>query len=41
VKLMSEKDEKPAEGPSGEVVAAEKVGDQVFVIAGGRLWRLS
>ncbi|SDP03751.1 hypothetical protein [Lentzea jiangxiensis] len=40
VKLVSEKDERPAEGPSGAVVAAEKVGDQVFVIAGGRLWRL-
>jgi hypothetical protein len=41
VKLVSEKDERPADGPSGAVVAAEKVGDQVFVIAGGRLWRLT
>jgi hypothetical protein len=41
VKLVSEKDERSADGPSGEVVAAEKVGDQVFVIAGGRLWRLT
>ncbi|MEU0878819.1 hypothetical protein ABZ345_09495 [Lentzea sp. NPDC005914] len=41
VKLVSEKDERPADGPSGEVTAVEKVGDQVFVIAGGRLWRLT
>ncbi|MDX8030620.1 hypothetical protein SK803_10385 [Lentzea sp. BCCO 10_0856] len=41
VKLVSGKDERPADGPSGEVVAAEKADDQVFVIAGGRLWRLS
>ena len=41
VKLVSEKDERPADGPTGEVVAAEKAGDQVFVIAGGRLWRLA
>lgn len=41
VKLVSEKDEKAADGPSGKVVATEKAGDQVFVIAGGRLWRLS
>lgn len=41
VKLVSEKDERPADGPSGKVVAVEKAGDQVFVIAGGRLWRLS
>ena len=41
VKLVSEKDERPADGPTGAVVAAEKVGDQVFVIAGGRLWRLT
>jgi hypothetical protein len=41
VKLVSEKDERPADGPSGAVVAVEKAGDQVFVIAGGRLWRLT
>ncbi|MGW6444175.1 hypothetical protein [Lentzea sp. NPDC055074] len=41
VKLVSEKDERPADGPSGKIVAAEKAGDQVFVIAGSRLWRLS
>ncbi|SDG07741.1 hypothetical protein SAMN05216553_105225 [Lentzea fradiae] len=41
VRLVSEKDERPADGPSGEVVAAETVGGEVFVIAGGRLWRTS
>ncbi|MFD4676684.1 hypothetical protein ACFWNN_43680 [Lentzea sp. NPDC058450] len=41
VKSVSEKDERAAEGPSGAVVAVEKAGGQVFVIAGGRLWRLS
>ncbi|MFI6099441.1 hypothetical protein ACIA8G_28120 [Lentzea sp. NPDC051213] len=41
VKLVSEKDERPAAGPTGKVVATEKVGDQVFVIAGDRLWRLT
>ncbi|HEX7308042.1 hypothetical protein [Lentzea sp.] len=40
VKMVSGKDERPVDGPSGEVVAAEAVGGQVFVIAGGRLWRL-
>ncbi|WP_089951191.1 hypothetical protein [Lentzea xinjiangensis] len=39
VRLVSEKDERPADGPSGEVVAVEKAGDGVFVVAGGRLWR--
>ncbi|MFS8097758.1 hypothetical protein LFM09_11520 [Lentzea alba] len=41
VKLVSEKDERPADGPTGEVKAAETVGGQVFVIAGERLWRLT
>lgn len=39
VRLVSEKDERPADGPAGEVVAAEVAGGEVFVIAGGRLWR--
>ncbi|HUQ59277.1 hypothetical protein [Lentzea sp.] len=41
VKLVSGGGERPVDGPSGAVVAAEEVGGQVFVIAGGRLWRLS
>jgi hypothetical protein len=41
VKLVSEQDERPADGPTGEVKAAETAGGQVFVIAGDRLWRLS
>ncbi len=41
VKLVSGGGERPAGGPSGEVVAAEEAGGQVFVIAGGRLWRLT
>lgn len=39
VKAVSEKEERPADGLKGEVVAAEAVGGEVFVIAGGRLWR--
>jgi hypothetical protein len=41
VKLVSGEGERPVDGPSGDVVAAEEAGGQVFVIAGGRLWRLS
>jgi len=41
VQAVSEKDVRPAVGPTGEVVAVEKAGDQVFVIAGDRLWRLT
>ncbi|MBM7856613.1 hypothetical protein [Lentzea nigeriaca] len=41
VKLVSEKDERPARGPAGAVKAAEVAGGQVFVIAGDRLWRLT
>jgi hypothetical protein len=41
VKLVSEKDERPADGPTGAVKAVEAVGGQVFVIAGDRLWRLT
>ena len=41
VKLVSEKGERPADGPTGQVKAAETSGGQVFVIAGDRLWRLS
>ncbi|KJK44887.1 hypothetical protein UK23_28015 [Lentzea aerocolonigenes] len=40
VKLVSEKDERPANGPTGAVTAAERAGDQVFLIAGAHLWRL-
>ncbi|MCP2250056.1 hypothetical protein [Lentzea aerocolonigenes] len=41
VKAVSEKEERPANGPKGEVTAAEKAGDQVFLIAGGRLWQVT
>jgi hypothetical protein len=41
VKLVSGKDERPADGPTGAVKAAETSGSQVFVIAGDRLWRLT
>ncbi|WP_157529696.1 hypothetical protein [Nocardia sp. NRRL S-836] len=41
VKLVSGKTERPAAGPTGAVTAAATAGGQVFVIAGGRLWRLS
>lgn len=41
VKLVSEKDERSADGPTGKVSAAAAAGGQVFVIAGGRLWKLT
>lgn len=41
VKLVSEKDERPANGPTGKVTDAAVAGGQVFVIAGGRLWKLT
>ncbi|MEU7481121.1 hypothetical protein AB0A63_34445 [Lentzea sp. NPDC042327] len=41
VKLVSERDERPADGPTGKVSAAAVAGGQVFVIAGDRLWRLA
>lgn len=41
VKAVSEQGESPVNGPKGEVTAAEKAGDQVFLIAGGRLWQVT
>ncbi len=41
VKLVSEKDERPANGPTGKVSDAATAGGQVFVIAGDRLWKLT
>jgi hypothetical protein len=41
VQLVSEKDSRPADGPTGDVKAAEVAGGQVFVIAGDRLWHLT
>lgn len=41
VKLVSEKDERKANGPTGKVTDAAVAGGQVFVIAGDRLWKLT